>query len=80
MEFMMRTPKSEAEALALRAEIGADALEAATLPEEACSIGFFVFVAETPAARVRADMRERCSIIYAYLNHSSRPNMRTQDG
>ena len=47
MEFMMRVPKDEAEALKLRAEIGAYALEAATIPEEAC-IGFFASVADTP--------------------------------
>ncbi len=47
MEFMMRVPSSEAEALKLRAEIGAYALEAATIPEEAC-IGFFASVADTP--------------------------------
>ena len=47
MEFMTRTPKTEAEALALRAEIGAYALEAATPTEEAC-IGFFASVADTP--------------------------------
>ncbi len=47
MEFMMRVPKDEAEALKLRAEIGAFALEAQTLPEEAC-IAFFASVANTP--------------------------------
>jgi NTE family protein len=47
MEFMMRVPKDEAEALKLRAEIGAFALEAATIPEDAC-IGFFASVADTP--------------------------------
>ena len=47
MEFMMRLPKSEAEALKLRAEIGAYALEAATIPEEAC-IGFFASVGDMP--------------------------------
>jgi NTE family protein len=47
MEFMMRVPKNEAEALQLRAEIGAYALDAATIPEEAC-IGFFASVADTP--------------------------------
>ena len=47
MEFMMRVPKDEAEALKLRAEIGAYALEAATIPEDAC-IGFFASVADTP--------------------------------
>ncbi len=46
MEFMMRVPKDEAEALKLRAEIGAFALEAQTLPEETC-IGFFASVADT---------------------------------
>src|SRR4249920_956466 len=43
MEFMMRVPKDEAEALKLRAEIGAYALEAATIPEDAC-IGFFASI------------------------------------
>ena len=47
MEFMVRVPKDEAEALKLRAEIGAYALEAATIPEEAC-IGFFASVADMP--------------------------------
>lgn len=47
MEFMMRVPKDEAEALALRAEIGAFALEARTVPEETC-IGFFASVAGAP--------------------------------
>jgi NTE family protein len=47
MEFMMRVPSSEAEALKLRAEIGAYALEAQTMPEEAC-VGFFASVADTP--------------------------------
>jgi len=48
MEFMMRPPpKSEVEALAFRAEIGAFALESQTMPEEAC-IGFFASVADTP--------------------------------
>lgn len=47
MEFMMRVPKDDAEALKLRAEIGAYALEAATIPEDAC-IGFFASVADTP--------------------------------
>ena len=47
MEFMMRVPSSEAEALKLRAEIGAYALDAATIPEEAC-ISFFASVADTP--------------------------------
>jgi NTE family protein len=47
MEFMVRVPKSEAEALQLRAEIGAYALDAATIPEEAC-VGFFACVADTP--------------------------------
>ncbi len=46
-QFIMRAPKSEAEALKLRAEIGAYALEAATPPEEVC-IGFFASVADTP--------------------------------
>src|SRR5262245_9210 len=35
MEFMMRVPANEAEALKLRTEIGAYALEASTIPEEA---------------------------------------------
>ena len=47
MEFMMRVPSSEAEALQLRAEISAYALDAPTIAEEAC-IGFFASVAETP--------------------------------
>ena len=47
MEFMMRMPKNEAEALKLRAEIGQYALEAETVPEEAC-IGFFASIADTP--------------------------------
>jgi len=47
MEFMTRTPRNETEALALRAEIGAYALAAATLPEDAC-IAFFAAVADTP--------------------------------
>jgi NTE family protein len=47
MQFMMRMPKNEAEALKLRAEIGAYALEAETIPEESC-IGFFASVADTP--------------------------------
>src|SRR5262245_57683256 len=47
MDFMARTPKNEAEALALRAEIGAYALEARTIPEEQC-IAFFASVADTP--------------------------------
>lgn len=47
MDFMARVPKSEAEALALRAEIGAFALEAQTVPEETC-IAFFASVADTP--------------------------------
>ncbi len=47
MEFMMRRPKNEAEALELRAEIGAFALAAETVPEETC-IGFFASVADTP--------------------------------
>lgn len=47
MNFMARVPKSEAEALELRAEIGAYALEAQTVPEETC-IGFFASVADTP--------------------------------
>ena len=47
MDFMARLPKDEAEALQLRAEIGAYALEATTIPEEAC-IGFFASVADTP--------------------------------
>jgi len=47
MEFMMRVPKTEAEALRLRAEIGAYALESATIPEEAC-IAFFASVGDVP--------------------------------
>lgn len=47
MDFMARTPKSEAEALQLRAEIGAYALEAQTVPEEVC-ISFFASVADVP--------------------------------
>ena len=47
MEFMTRTPKTEAEAQQLRAEIGAYALEANTIPEETC-IGFFASLADTP--------------------------------
>jgi NTE family protein len=47
MEFMMRVPKTEAEALTLRAEIGAYALESATMPEDAC-IAFFASVADVP--------------------------------
>jgi NTE family protein len=47
MEFMMRVPKNEAEALKLRAEIGQYALEAKTVSEEAC-IGFFASVTNTP--------------------------------
>ncbi len=47
MEFMMRVPKTEAEALELRTEIGVYALNATTIPEEAC-IGFFASVADTP--------------------------------
>jgi hypothetical protein len=46
MQFMMRVPKDEAEAQKLRAEIGAFALGAQTVPEETC-IGFFASVAET---------------------------------
>src|SRR5262245_24048309 len=34
MEFMMRVPKNETEALELRAEIGQYALDAKTVPEE----------------------------------------------
>jgi NTE family protein len=47
MDFMARTPKTAAEALAVRAEIGAYALEARTIPEEQC-IGFFASIADTP--------------------------------
>ena len=47
MQFMMRQPKSEAEALALRAEIGAYALAATTITEEAF-IAFFATVADLP--------------------------------
>ena len=60
MEFMMRAPKSEAEALKLRAEIGAYALEAATIPEEAC-IGFFASVADTPWPACTCRHAERMS-------------------
>ena len=47
MEFMMRVPKNEAEALDLRAEIGQYALEAKSVPEDAC-LGFFASIADTP--------------------------------
>jgi len=47
MDFMARMPTSEAEGLKWRAEIGAYALEAQTLPEEAC-VAFFASVADTP--------------------------------
>jgi NTE family protein len=46
-EFMMRVPSSEAEALQLRAEIGAYALASATMPEET-RLGFVASFADTP--------------------------------
>jgi len=48
MEFMMRVPKNEAEALQLRTEIGAYALDAATIPEEAFIAFFAAATADTP--------------------------------
>ena len=47
MEFMMRMPNNETEALQLRAEIGAYALNATTIAEEAF-IAFFAAVADAP--------------------------------
>ncbi len=47
MDFMTRSPNTEAEALALRAEIGAFALAAQTVSEDTC-VAFFASVADTP--------------------------------
>ena len=47
MDFMARVPKNETEALALRAEIGAWALDCEMPPEETF-VGFFASVADIP--------------------------------